>query len=211
MIAPGAVLGDGVRLGAHVVVHPGTVIGDGVVIEDGAVLGKPLVRSPHTTAPGHARPPLRVGDGAWIGARAVVFTGAVVGAGAFVGDMSHVREGAVLGEETELEAMCAIGTDAVLGARVRFGVRVWMTGFTHVEDGVTVGAATVSMNDDSMSRQGIDLPLRGPILRHSCTVGAACRLTPGVVVGERAIVGPGSLVARDVPAGARVAGVPARA
>ncbi|MBW3653271.1 MAG: Maf family protein, partial [Actinobacteria bacterium] len=46
-LAPGLVLGDrvqlgdGVRLGAHVVIHDDTVIGDRCEIQDGVVLGKP--------------------------------------------------------------------------------------------------------------------------------------------------------------------------
>ena len=39
VLSPTAQVGEGVRFGAHVVVHDGVVIGDGVVVQDGAILG----------------------------------------------------------------------------------------------------------------------------------------------------------------------------
>lgn len=56
------------------------------------------------------------------------------------------------------------------------------------------------------------LPLRtAPIVvEANAFIGARAFILPGVSVGERAIVGACSLVSRDVPAGAKVAGNPAR-
>ena len=51
VIADDAQIGDGTRLGAHVVVHAGTVIGAGCEVQDGAVLGKPPKLARHSTAP----------------------------------------------------------------------------------------------------------------------------------------------------------------
>ncbi|ACL56662.1 sugar O-acetyltransferase [Methylobacterium nodulans] len=44
----------------------------------------------------------------------------------------------------------------------------------------------------------------------NCWIGAGALILPGVTVGDDAIVGAGSVVTRDVPAGATVAGNPAR-
>ena len=48
------------------------------------------------------------------------------------------------------------------------------------------------------------------ILERGCYLGAGCMILPGVTVGERAVVGAGALVTRDVPPGKLVVGVPAR-
>jgi len=48
------------------------------------------------------------------------------------------------------------------------------------------------------------------IIRKRAYVGAASVLLPGIEIGEAAVVGAGSVVTKDVPPGAIVAGAPAR-
>jgi acetyltransferase-like isoleucine patch superfamily enzyme len=52
--------------------------------------------------------------------------------------------------------------------------------------------------------------LAGPVIRKRAKIGANATILPGVVVGEDALVGAGSVVAHDVPPGAVVVGNPAR-
>jgi acetyltransferase-like isoleucine patch superfamily enzyme len=47
-------------------------------------------------------------------------------------------------------------------------------------------------------------------LLRGCYLGAGAMILPGVTVGEKAVVGAGAVVTRDVPPGVLVAGVPAR-
>ena len=57
---------------------------------------------------------------------------------------------------------------------------------------------------------GVKDELAGPIIRRDAKIGANTTILPGVIVGENALVGAGSVVVRDVPPGAVVAGNPAR-
>ena len=50
----------------------------------------------------------------------------------------------------------------------------------------------------------------GAVVRRLARIGANATILPGVEIGEGALVGAGSVVARDVPPGAVVAGNPAR-
>ena len=52
VVAEGARIGAGSRLGAHVIVHPGTSVGAGCEVQDGAVLGKPPKLARHSRAAG---------------------------------------------------------------------------------------------------------------------------------------------------------------
>ena len=210
VVADDATLGEGVRLGAHVVVHPGTVVGDGVEVQDGAVLGKPPKLARHSTAPRGGGDPLVIEAGAVICCRAIVLAGAHVGAGAIIGDQAFVRERSKVGEGSVIGRGSAVDNDVVVGARVRVQTDVYLTAYSVVEDDVFVGPGALTTNDSTMSRHDRDYQLRGAVLRRACRIGGGAVITPGVEVGEEAFVAAGAVVTRDVPARAVVMGVPAR-
>ncbi len=84
-----------------------------------------------------------------------------------------------------------------------------------IGDGVLLGpavqlyAATHPV-DAETRRRGLEYAL--PIsIGHDAWIGGGAIILPGVTIGDRAVVGAGSVVTRDVPADAIVAGNPARA
>lgn len=216
--APGLVLGDGVelpddvRLGAHVVIHPGTVIGAGCEVQDGVVLGKPPKLARHSTAPsargGGAG--LVLEDGVVVCAGAVVFAGARIGAGSIVGDQAYVRERAAIGAGTVIGRGSVVDNDVLVGARVRIQTNVYVTAYSVVEDDVFIGPGVVLTNDSTMSRHGPEYVLEGALLRRACRIGGGVVITPGVEVGEEAYIAAGAVVTRDVSRRAVVMGVPGR-
>jgi UDP-2-acetamido-3-amino-2,3-dideoxy-glucuronate N-acetyltransferase len=214
--APGLLLGEGVELpddaelGGHVVIHAGTVIEAGARIQDGAVIGKPLALGPQSTASREEPPPAVVGAAATVCAGAVVVAGARVGAGAVVGDQAHVRERAEIGQGSVIGRGSAVDNDVTVGARVRVQTNCYLTAFSTIEDDVFVAPGVTLTNDNTMTRHGPDMALRGATLRRACRVGGGVVLLPGVEIGEEAFVAAGAVVTKDVPARAVVMGVPAR-
>lgn len=212
--APGLLLGDGVELpddvelGANVVIHAGVEIAAGCTIDDGAVVGKPPRLSARSRSRRQDDLPTLLGDGVVISAGAIVLGGVRLGERTFVATHAFVRE------RTTAGADCMIGTSTVLGADVELGARVKVQTLSivvsgsRVEDDVFVGPTVTSMNDSSAGRTRPQL--RGITLRRACRIGGGCALLPGIEVGEDAFVGAGSVVTRDVPAGAVAMGVPAR-
>ena len=191
-------------------IHAGTEIGADVVIEDGAVLGKRPRLRPGSSAAGDPPGPLVIGREATICCGAVVYAGAMIGARAIIGDQAQVRERATIGEQTVVGRGSAVEFGAQVGARVSIQTDVYVTALTIVEDDVFLGPGVVTANDDSMGRHDDSTPLRGPVLRRACRIGARAVLVPGVEVGEEAFVAAGAVVCADVPARAVVMGVPAR-
>ena len=216
-LGPGLLLGDGVqvgervRFGAYVVVHPGTVIGDDCEIQDGAIVGKAPKLARHSSASREQPPPLVLGAGAVVCARAIVFAGADVGAGAILGDQSFVRERARIGAGSVVGRGSAIDNDVLIGERVRIQTDVYITAFSELEDDVFVGPGVCTTNDSTMARHDPDYAIRGARLRRACRIGGAAVLCPDVEVGEEAFVAAGAVVTKDVPARGVVMGVPGRA
>jgi acetyltransferase-like isoleucine patch superfamily enzyme len=110
-----------------------------------------------------------------------------------------------------------IGRDVTLDRAVEVGdgTRVMdkahLTGGMIVGDGVFIAATVVTTNDSSFGREGYSEDgVRPPIVCDGAMIGGGASLLPGVTVGRDAVVGSGAVVTRDVEAGTRVMGVPAR-
>ncbi len=81
-----------------------------------------------------------------------------------------------------------------------------------IEDDATISArSTLLAHDEARAyAQGAREVHSSVRVGKGAFVGVHCVILPGVTIGDRAIVGAGSVVTKDVPTGATVAGVPAR-
>jgi UDP-2-acetamido-3-amino-2,3-dideoxy-glucuronate N-acetyltransferase len=144
--------------------------------------------------------------------------GARVGVGTTVWQMAHIRFTAVVGAGCTIGRGVFIDEDVVLGDRVKVQNHALIYRPARVGDGVFIGPAVVLTNDlypravnvDGSSKTTGDWQAVGVTLLSGCAIGARAVLLPGVTVGCWAMVGAGSVVTRDVPDFAMVAGVPAR-
>lgn len=155
---------------------------------------------------------VRVADSADIDQRSEI------GDGSSVWHLAQVREHARLGRN------CVIGRGAYIGTGVQMGDNCKVQNYALVyepavlENGVFVGPAAVLTNDtfprainpDGSLKSGDDWEAVGVTLREGSSVGARAVCVAPVTVGRWATVAAGSVVTRDVPDFALVAGVPAR-
>jgi acetyltransferase-like isoleucine patch superfamily enzyme len=87
-----------------------------------------------------------------------------------------------------------------------------------LEDGVFIGPGVTFTNDrvprainpDGRLKEGADWTCEKTLVKYGASVGAGSTICPGVTIGEWAMVLAGCVVARDVPAYAKVFGSPAR-
>jgi UDP-2-acetamido-3-amino-2,3-dideoxy-glucuronate N-acetyltransferase len=143
---------------------------------------------------------------------------AVLGEGTSVWHLAQVREGAVLGKG------CIVGRGAYVGTGVRMGDHCKLQNYALVYepavlgDGVFVGPAVVFTNDhyprsvtpDMELKRGDDWEPVGVTVGDGASIGARAVCVAPVTVGRWAMVAAGSVVVKDVPDFALVAGVPAR-
>jgi acetyltransferase-like isoleucine patch superfamily enzyme len=147
-----------------------------------------------------------------------VDAGAVVGDGTTVWHLAQVREGAVLGRSCIVGRGAYVGTGVVIGDNVKIQNYALVYEPARLEDGVFIGPAVVLTNDefprsvtpDGELKSAHDWTPVGVTVREGASIGARAVLVAPVTVGRWALVAAGSVVTRDVPDFALVAGVPAR-
>ncbi|WP_171174154.1 sugar O-acetyltransferase [Ruegeria sp. HKCCD8929] len=125
---------------------------------------------------------------------------------------------AALGQDCLIEAPfhCAYGINLSLGNRVYFnaGCVVLDTAPVRIGNDTMFGPAVQiycaqHAKDPAGRAEGLEIALP-VIIGENVWVGGGAIIMPGVTIGDRAIVGAGSVVTRDVPADATVVGSPAR-
>ncbi|WP_346034326.1 acyltransferase [Dietzia natronolimnaea] len=143
---------------------------------------------------------------------------AKIGDGSSVWHLAQVREDAQVGEN------CVIGRGAYVGTGVKMGDNCKLQNYALVyepaelEDGVFVGPAAVFTNDhyprsispDGSPKRADDWEAVGVTCRTGASIGARAVCIAPVTIGRWAMVAAGSVVTKDVPDFALVAGVPAR-
>lgn len=135
-----------------------------------------------------------------------------VGAGTRVWAWAHVMPGAVLGTDCNVCDHAYVEGGAVLGDRVTVKNAVLVFEGVTVGDDVFLGPNVVFTNDlrpRAHVKRGGDalLPTR---VEDGVTLGAGTTVVCGTTIGRHAFAAAGSVVTRDVPDHAFVAGNPAR-
>lgn len=148
-------------------------------------------------------------EAAFIHALADVHTDAI-GAGTRIWQFCVVLAGARLGRGCNVNAQCLIEGDVVLGDRVtvKAGVQLWDG--LRVEDDVFIGPNVTFANDKYPRSRRPPPRFATTVLRRGASIGANATILGGVEIGEGAMIGAGSVVTRDVPAGELWVGNPAR-
>lgn len=143
---------------------------------------------------------------------------ATIGEGTSVWHLAQVREDAVVGPDCTLGRGAYVGPGVVIGAGCKLQNHALVYEPAILEDGVFVGPAAVLTNDlypravnpDGSVKSADDWHAVGVTVRTGASIGARAVCIAPVTVGRWATVAAGSVVTRDVPDFALVAGVPAR-
>lgn len=132
-----------------------------------------------------------------------------IGSGTRVWAFAHLLKGAVVGKDCNICDHAFIEGGAVLGDRVTIknGVLIWKG--VMIEDDVFVGPGVVFTNDLT-PRSKAEFSLATTCVSRGATLGAGAVIVCGTRIGERAFVGAGSVVTRNVPDRGLVYGNPAR-
>jgi len=126
--------------------------------------------------------------------------------------------GCEVGDETKIGAFVEIQKNARVGRRCKISSHTFICEGVTIEDYVFVGHGVMFINDSFPRattaigdlQTAADWKVETTLVKQGASIGSGATILSNVTIGERAIVGAGSVVTRDVPPGVIVAGNPAR-
>lgn len=126
--------------------------------------------------------------------------------------------GCEIGDGTKIGTFVEIQKNATIGKRCKISSHTFICEGVTIEDEVFVGHNVTFINDlfpratasSGQLQTEADWECRPTLIKRGASIGSSVTLLCGITVGENAIVGAGSVVTKDVPANAVVAGNPAR-
>jgi acetyltransferase-like isoleucine patch superfamily enzyme len=127
--------------------------------------------------------------------------------------------GCAIGDGTRVGPFVEIQAGASIGARCKIQSHTFVCDGVRIGDGVFVGHGVMFVNDKfprALTHEGAlqttaDWELLETVVEDGASLGSGAVVLGGVTIGAGSTVGAGAVVTRDVPPGATVAGVPARA
>ena len=126
--------------------------------------------------------------------------------------------GCEVGDESKIGAFVEIQKNASVGRRCKISSHSFICEGVTIEDNVFIGHGVVFTNDSyprATTAEGnlqteADWKVEKTLVRKGASIGSGATILANITIGENAIVGAGSMITKDVPANAVVAGNPAR-
>jgi len=126
--------------------------------------------------------------------------------------------GCEIGDESKIGTFVEIQKNARIGRRVKISSHTFICDGVTIEDFCFIGHGVMFTNDlypRSTTATGdmqseADWKVVATRVRKGASIGSNATILAGIDIGEGAIIGAGSVVTKDVPAGMIVAGNPAK-
>ena len=126
--------------------------------------------------------------------------------------------GCEIGDDVKIGTFVEIQKGSKIGNRCKVSSHTFICEGVTLEDDVFVGHNVTFINDrypratngTGQLQTEADWSCVGTLVKSGASIGSGATLLCGITIGENALIGAGSVVTKNVPAGAVVAGNPAR-
>jgi acetyltransferase-like isoleucine patch superfamily enzyme len=157
-----------------------------------------------------ARLSLDLGPGARLRSGTVLYAGSRIGARLSTGHHVVIREDCVLGDDVSVWSNTVVDYGCRIGSDVKIHANCYVAQYTEIHEGAFLAPGVTLANDLYPGQAESAGVMTGPVIGAGAQLGVNVTVLPYVHIGEEAIVGAGSVVTRDVPAGALAYGNPAK-
>ncbi len=126
--------------------------------------------------------------------------------------------GCTIGDNTKIGTFVEVQKNATIGKNCKISSHTFICEGVVIEDNVFIGHGVTFINDtypratnpDGGLQTEADWKVEPTHVKRGASIGSGATILSHVTIGENAIVGAGSVVTKDVPPNAVVAGNPAK-
>lgn len=129
-----------------------------------------------------------------------------IGEGCAIWNYVVIGDNTTIGDNTVIGSFVDIGKDVTIGKNCNIQAHVTISNGCVLGDNVFI-APNTSLLNDKYPKSPFMTP---PVIKDGAAIGGGVTILPNVVIGEKAVVGGGSVVTKYVPANTVVAGCPAK-
>lgn len=175
-------------------------LGNYALIDEDVILGYPSGRRPKGGE-------VVIGDNCKLRSGTIIYQSVRIGDHFETGHHVVIREDVRIGSGVSIWTNTVVDYSCVIGDRVKIHSNGYVAQYTVIEDDVFIAPGVIFAND----KYPVSSSLEGPHIKKGARIGVNVTILPGIVIGEEALVGAGSVVTKNVPARAVVIGNPAHA
>lgn len=186
-------------------ISPLSVVADGVELGEDSTVEEFCVIGRHGPSA-----PTVIGAGAKIRSHTVIYAGNTIGARFATGHHVLLREGNVIGDDVSIGSLSVVEHHVTIGDGVRIHSQCFVPEYSVLEPGAWLGPRVTLTNAPFPRCPDVSRCMAGVTVGRDARVGANVTILPGVRIGERALIGAGAVVTKDVPPGMVVIGQAAR-
>ena len=126
--------------------------------------------------------------------------------------------GCTVGDDVKIGAFVEVQKNASIGNNCKISSHTFICEGVTIEDAVFIGHSVTFINDMYPRATAVggalqteaDWKVDKTVVKKGASIGSGCTILANVTIGEGAIIGAGSVVTKDVPPNAIVAGNPAK-
>jgi acetyltransferase-like isoleucine patch superfamily enzyme len=133
-----------------------------------------------------------------------------------IGENTRIWQFAIVLKDARIGTNCNINShtfienDVIIGNNVTIKCGVYLWDGIRIEDNVFVGPNVTFTNDKFPRSKEYPKEFQQIIIQNGASIGANSTILGGIKIGEKAMIGAGSVVTKDVPSGELWVGNPAR-
>ncbi|MBN2454686.1 transferase [Candidatus Woesearchaeota archaeon] len=176
-------------------------MGDGAEVQDYVIIG---------LQPSGKQLETKIGKNALIRSHTVIYAGNTIGDNFVTGHRVNIRENNRIGNDVSIGTASTVEYSSVIEDGVRIHTGSFIPEFTTLRKGCWIGPNVTITNARYPKSKEVKKRLKGAVVGEDAIIGANSTLLPEITIGKNALIGAGSVVTKDVPENAVMAGNPAK-